>query len=299
MRTSRDSVPGLQETATTVGTFERASCSACACAPERAGSKTTASMPTSSLAASGMRKRSRTLVSMGFRPWASRAAADERRECIGIGVDRQHAGTTRQRKREGAEAAEEVGDALGRPDRCRQHEAHHVAPPRHRHRLYERTWRRVNVDAGEGKDRLPSDNRMSPSTVRRAKPHAPPRRKARIVLPGGSRRGEIQPHVEPAGVASRWTPPPPAPRSMRLQHLAQRRQRRHDAPAPRSGTRAMSTMSCVPRPWKPRSRCSRRAAHRPRYGAGWRGARGQARPLAPRCRDGGRRARRCSRFHSA
>ena len=68
-------------------------------------------------------------------------------------VDGKHAGAACQGKREGAEATEEIGDALGLGGR-RQHQAHHLGF-RGSHRLHERPGWRVDIDAAEGEDRLP------------------------------------------------------------------------------------------------------------------------------------------------
>ena len=67
-------------------------------------------------------------------------------------VDGQHAGASRQGKREGAQAAEEVGDAFGLGC-CRQHQAHHLVF-RRLHGLHERLRRRGDIDAAEREDRL-------------------------------------------------------------------------------------------------------------------------------------------------
>ena len=72
MRASRAKVDALQDTQTTTGTCESASCRACASAPARGGSNTTASKRASSGPSSGRRNRSRVSIGDGAEPLRAR-----------------------------------------------------------------------------------------------------------------------------------------------------------------------------------------------------------------------------------
>src|SRR5262245_65762175 len=79
MERSRASVTGLQETAATRGTSDRAICFDWSSAPARGGSKTSPSKAFSSLNVRGRRKRSRRSLVTRFRPAANRKRSEERR----------------------------------------------------------------------------------------------------------------------------------------------------------------------------------------------------------------------------
>ena len=112
MRASRANVAALQETATTTGRALAANCRACASAPARGGSKRAPSNPESSLAPSGRRKRSRVSVATGLRPAVPAAASSEGPDRRGVRIDGEDLVRAREAEREGAGAAEEVGDPL-------------------------------------------------------------------------------------------------------------------------------------------------------------------------------------------
>ena len=200
---------GLQDTATTVPTLQRASCLAWSSAPERAGSNTTASKPSSSRADIGMRKRSRTLASMGLRPCAWRAAACSAAIDASSCVDGQHAGASRQGKREGAQAAEEVRNAfcLGC---CRQHQAHHLVF-RRLHGLHERLRRRGDIDPAERENRLSRQHeRVTPDRQAGQAALRPQRGQTRTVLVGRVEMGRnpCARRRRPAWRACGWRPLP-------------------------------------------------------------------------------------------
>ena len=104
------------DTATTTGTALLASSRACASAPWRGGSNTTASKPSSSAAINGRRNRSRVCASTGFRPRGIGRRALERLDRARLAVGGGHARPFGQPQGERADAAKQVGDAFGVAD---------------------------------------------------------------------------------------------------------------------------------------------------------------------------------------
>ena len=120
MRASRAKVAALHDTAITSGTFDAASSRACASAPWRGGSNTTASNDFSSSGASGRRNRSRVSAATGLRPGVL-AACTQGRDRIRVAVGRDDARAFGEPQRERPDAAEQIGDRFAP---CRH------APPR-------------------------------------------------------------------------------------------------------------------------------------------------------------------------
>ena len=109
------SVAGLHDTATTVGTLLAASSRACA---SRALARRIEHDGVEALELgrlNGRRNRSRTLASTGFRPCVVRGGALQRRDRVGVAVDRGDAGALGEPQRERADAGEQIGDALAPP----------------------------------------------------------------------------------------------------------------------------------------------------------------------------------------
>ena len=103
--------PRLHDTATTTGTLLLASSRACASAPWRGGSNTTASKRLELGATSGRRNRSRVCASIGLRPCVVRGRALQRGDRAGIAVGgASRARVSASRSANGADAAEQVGD---------------------------------------------------------------------------------------------------------------------------------------------------------------------------------------------
>ena len=149
------------------------------------------------------------------------------RNCGPLLVHRQHAGATCQGKCEGAQATEEIGDALGL-GRRRQHQAHHLGF-RRLHGLHERPGRKLDVDAAEGQHRWPDHGHRLPVDHQSGEAMAHrQRRHARQVLAVELDVDEVHLHIETrrrgvdVDAGLRLTG------EQRLQHLPQRRQRGHD-----------------------------------------------------------------------
>src|SRR4029077_17440002 len=147
MRASRAKVAGLQDTAITVGAAEVASSRACASAPCRGGSNTTASKALSSLAANGCKVA--LLRRHRLEPRSCRRRAPQGCDCVGIAVDRADAGALGQTKGEWPDAAEQVSDCARVPaifhDQLREDR---LACTR---RLQERSWRKCDLGAADRK----------------------------------------------------------------------------------------------------------------------------------------------------
>ena len=152
MRASRAKVAGLQETATTVGTADAASARACASAPCRGGSNTTASNRLSSTGANGRRNRSRACASTGLSPCAPVAACCKRRDRRCIVVGRGNAGAFGEPQREWPDAAEQVGDCSC-PGAVRLHQPRQGRFPGRR-RLQEGARRQQELGAPDPQRRL-------------------------------------------------------------------------------------------------------------------------------------------------
>ena len=95
------------------GTRLAASSRACACAPWRGGSNTTASKRLSSAAWSGFLNRSRRSAATGFKPDAVAAARLSAASAASSVVDRDDTRRRGKPQRERPDAREQVGDAFG------------------------------------------------------------------------------------------------------------------------------------------------------------------------------------------
>ena len=142
-----------------------ASSRACASAPWRGGSNTTASNAFSSIGTSGRRNRSRAVASTGFSPDASVCAA--RSSALIAPASLSNGGDPRalgEAKRKGADAGEQVGDALGIADVFVHQPRQRLLRPR----------------------RLPAGRRRAAAAHARVRPSSSAARAARPIRRGGS-----------------------------------------------------------------------------------------------------------------
>ena len=148
IRASRAKVAGLHETSARRARRDAASAAACARAPARGGSTTSASKRASSAPASGARCRSRRSVVTRAREPGAPGRLLQRREHGRIALERMHRAPGRgERQAERAAAGEQVGDAPGVPDRLVDR-----APDRglgRLARLQERAGRQLDLDLAE------------------------------------------------------------------------------------------------------------------------------------------------------
>ena len=86
---------------------------ACACAPCRGGSNTTASKSRSSCGTSGRRNRSRVSALTGFSPDVDVAAFCSARHAAGVAVECRNPRLRGQPQRKGTDAAKQIGDVFG------------------------------------------------------------------------------------------------------------------------------------------------------------------------------------------
>ena len=118
IRASRAKVAGLHETSARRARRDAASAAACARAPARGGSTTSASKRASSAPASGVRCRSRRSVVRRAREPGAPGRLLQRREHGRIALERMYRAPGRgERQAERAAAGEQVGDAPGVTDR--------------------------------------------------------------------------------------------------------------------------------------------------------------------------------------
>ena len=156
-----------QDTQIATGTAERASCRAWASAPS--SESATASKPASSFGERGMRKRSRTLASMGLSPPGVPGGRGRARRALPRRRRARARARARQGERERADAAEEVGDALGLARR-RRPTSRTVSGFRFGRGLHEGPRRRLDAGAPMTSAGRARSTMVSPSTQMRAMP---------------------------------------------------------------------------------------------------------------------------------
>ena len=267
MRASRAKVAALQETATTAATAEAASSRACASAPWRGGSNTTASKRLSSAGANGRRNRSRASASIGLEPRRRLGGASQGSDRVLVAVRRDDARAFGEPQRERPDAGR-TGRRSSSPADMLRHKLrqHGFALGRS---LQECARRQRDVARGpSARSAAARCATISPWRVSRASRWCSATRASAVSARGGKRAGAAHVDVE-AGIGRRH---------LDVERLALGAERFGDRPggararhramarAPGSGRSARCGAPAAPQS-RPRARRACRAAHgRPRAG---------------------------------